>query len=409
MPEYSDETLQSTPVYIDEALQTWLRARPPLTFIDVSNRDDEVLLALARALFFASLGTEEKQATRVALVWHPDGARGLAAAEQPSTSPPREHLWDVLQLARRDFNIPALIKAAPLAEYGHSLLVVGGPADKLRIDGIAKRRPFTSSRTLPLLLGTDSPGSVTIAHAGNELFRYERGRRLPPGLSLLSGPASTALKTFVVPLHLNHLRFFRSPVGDTFQQLAVAMNRTGHGGLLLFLPTRLSTADSHALKLPVRNRTVLRDLLKEALRLDSALRKLEVASPLTVTAERSALFFDLETTLAELARWHHFIGRLTAIDNAVLLGPGFTILGAQYEVPSKSKYGDVYEVLDPEDRTKDIPYDMRRHGSRHRAAATFVAGGKGRIALLSSADGPLRCFVNEGGRILMWTVRLLDF
>jgi hypothetical protein len=360
-----------------------------------------VLTELAETLFFASLGAEEKELTRVALVWSPDGSSGLQRMTDAISSEP---CWDLLLFEKpRPFDVDVLIKTAPVTDFGISVLVIGGSGGGLVIEGVAHRRPSTLGPP-PLILVADSPGSVAIFVAGTEIFRFERGMFRRSTLDVFTDercPVFRLLNEYASSLNLEPpFRRWSYPT-HVARRLADSMRRTHHGGLLLFQPTE--EHDSNAVSLPLKNPSFLKDLIVKAndiavyLSRDQSLPDYEDEG-LEVTRSRYA-----EAT-EDLHRAVNLVARLSAVDNAVLLGPGFSVIGAQFAVTSSAETLEVYEAHD-ETGAKFEKYDIKRHGSRHRAAVSFVSEAPGRLALLSSADGPLRCFLRHEGKVLFWHVR----
>jgi hypothetical protein len=394
------------PQSIDAAFDAWLQKWPPKhprhSRLPAAVPDPTAIRHIAEVIFFASLATEEKEPTRVSVAWHSDGAKGLRNITD------REHAslassvrpWDVLRIVPLSFDVAGVAKAAPLVEFGTSLLVVGRSEGSYFIDGVARLRPHTFGGSV-LVLRAEAPGVITIEAGGIEIFRFERGETVTPppdpfeDFSALEHHAQAML-----PAPTSRGVFGRSPI-DVLRNLAAVMTRTRHGGLLLFLPTEPTPAELKRVKLPVHAEDG-----------EVLLRAFISVNNLAGDVEDDAFYRDnpdsqnsarLAAALADLGRWTEVIGRLTAVDNAVLIGPGFRIVGAQYEVPSDSS-PDVYEALNPQGDAG--PKYVKRHGSRHRAAACFVDAGEGRIAILSSADGPLRCFMKVNGNVVMWHIRL---
>ena len=407
--------------------------------------DRSVLLELAETLFYASLATEEKEPTRVALAWHLSGAGGLRNVfEGDGRSLPTVLAWDVLRFKERPFNVANVAKTAPIAESGRSVLVIGGSPNALVIDGVARRRPQSYGQYLVLI--SDSPGVITIANRGRELFRYERGEsvQLTPYIFGYQGPVHSVVKALAAPLGLELAFSLWNKPTDIMEDLAAAMHRTKHGGLLLFMPQAPAPDEDSRLKLKVLDTEILqrplqkveeratslfnlfldREKAKDALAqndetmlgaavaaamfacmINPAQEDASVRAAPTEEDESVRLRRELQAAKMELTQWVNTVGRLTAVDNAVLIGPGFRVLGAQYEVTSENS-PQVFEARDW--KGVDVrPYE-KLHGSRHRAAASFVSKGDGRFSILSSADGPLRCFLSVNGRVVMWHVRLLD-
>jgi hypothetical protein len=393
MPQYIREALESWFWEADEALRN--NFLPSL----------EVVTELAETLFFASLTTEEKEPTRVGIVWDFDGAATLRRAFNipGSENEARYPVWNVLPFTRRPLDVATLMKAAPLAEFGRSFLVAGGQPGQLYIDGVARQRPL-GINTDGLILFTDAPGAVSVVSLNTELFRYEAGQALRPSPHIFQslGPVGEAIQAIGTPIQPASRV---SPYPQVVQSLASAMSRTRHGGLLLFLPGAPSDEDLEGVKLHVTDEEALQFRIRRVNELQRALGEAPSGQPAN-KRKQVALQEQLADAWRDVEQWADMVGRLTAVDNAVLIGPGFRVLGAQCVVPSTSRDIQVDEVHDVLGKNGH-PFDLKRHGSRHRAAAAFASRGEGHLAILSSADGPLRCFLRVKGKVLMWQVRLL--
>lgn len=390
------------PQHIVPALREWIEQRL------AGNRPDEgrpfdSLCHIAEVLFFASLATEEKEPTRVAAVWDPDGARGLTSiVESPNSVlsyiEGRHDVpsWDVLRLRAIPFDVASVAKISPLAEFGTSVLVVGlNDSGRYVVDGIAQLRPNATGGG-SFVLRTEAPGVITMEVFGQEWFRFERGEFVSPPPSIFTDTDSALLRTakkLEASLWVPSFALGESP-SDLLRALTESMHSTKHGGLLLFLPTEPTAADLNRVKLRVLDE----DILQQAY-----ISVNELAVQAMANKDDSLVGEELHKAREAFRQWARTIGRLTALDNAVLIGPGFRVFGAQYEVPSDGA-PIIYEASNIQGDAGGIY--TKRHGSRHRAAACFVNEGEGRIAILSSADGPLRCFMKVNDKVVMWPIRL---
>ena len=103
------------------------------------------------------------------------------------------------------------------------------------------------------------------------------------------------------------------------------------------------------------------------------------------------------------------IGQLTALDNALLLGPDLKVIGAGFAVPTEAVTPTVHVAQDLQGMPGGV-YDINKHGSRHRAAASFAYNNPEGLIFLVSHDGPLRCLIRppKQEKTLLWNLRLFE-
>lgn len=108
---------------------------------------------------------------------------------------------------------------------------------------------------------------------------------------------------------------------------------------------------------------------------------------------------------ADLGAFVESIGQLSTIDNALLLGPDLEVLCAGFPIGASATSPEVYEVATIQG-DRGALYPMLRHGSRHRAAATFAYTFAGGLAFLCSQDGDLRCMYRPVDKdyVLLWNL-----
>jgi hypothetical protein len=405
------------PKYIRETLKEWLALQSD----EFINACRPVIVELAEILFFASLATEEKTATRVGIAWAPNGANDLRSIrdDDPTgvmipllgrTPYQPELAWNVLKMEQRVLDVVGLVKAAPLAEFGRTVLVAGGIPENFFLDGVA-RMNRRANGGICLVFYAEAPGIVSIVYRRKEVFRFERGESVAPTPPIFEeeGPVLDAINRvgafsqiqLEVPIEIQFP--LEAPIENQFtrviRMLINSMSKTQHGGLLLLLSERPTATDWEKVKLKVADTGILSEHIRR--RRDALLAWLSQQIP----EENDSRDREEQAASDELEQIIKDIGRLTAVDNALLIGPDFSVLGAQFEVSSDKEPEVVYEARDVAANNLS-KYDMRRHGSRHRAAANFVNQHPGSLALLSSEDGPLKCFLRIGEHVIMWKIRL---
>lgn len=168
--------------YPRQALHDWLRKRKA----DVEERQLDVLSVLIDVVFFSSLSIEEGHPARVAVVYDPGGAKGLArVVDGDSADAHPARAWRVTRLSPQPYNAETLARFARGLEYGQQIVVVGGTRpDKLQIHGIARRVAQTDGGQA-WRFAAPRPGVVVFEQNYSELFRYEDGRAVPPSFDVL--------------------------------------------------------------------------------------------------------------------------------------------------------------------------------------------------------------------------------
>ncbi|HYO55789.1 hypothetical protein [Archangium sp.] len=327
-------------------------------------------------------------------------------------------------------------------------MVVGPYNDQLHILGLARRVKHTDGGKV-LVFSAPEPGFVVLLHAGEEIFRYERGYFIPPeqktslwtalsnegiirsaleetckslilelrggaGEALRPEPLEETCKSLILELPQDIL--FPQPawnIVDIFFQLINTMVSTRHGGIIATLASQ-GSEKRPAYPIARSSRTLLSTKLREfavARRRSFELRSKHREDSSRTEEERMALKAEKETKKA-LDSTIENIGRLTAMDNALLIGPDLEVLGAGFPIPTPQEgTPEVHEALNLQGEPR-APYNISQHGSRHRAAACFAHQNPGGLVFIVSQDGPLRCMLRPSAQqevVLLWNLRLTEF
>lgn len=368
----------------------------------ISQAEHALLSSLVDAVFFASLMLEEGSPVRVAIVHHADGAAGLRTVFDDL----EQQAWDVTELAANKLDAGELAKLARGLEYGTQLVVVAGtnPRD-LWMVGTARRRVRTGPGDV-VRIAAPRPGVLIFEKGWDEALRFEAGKRLPHNLEVLAadGRARDAVGAITG----------NAGKGDSYSETEAALDRllrrmraTGAGAILAMLPTKPRKAELKR----VRHRRVDPLLLRS--RIDEAHNKRHAASlegladgesiPADVVYERNIRRAEADAAEAALDAAIDDVARLSAIDGAVLAGPGLDIYGAGFLIASK-KNPDV--VLARDSNLRQREKYPQSYGARHQAAFSFVADQPGRVAFVVSEDGPVTCALNVDGQVFALRVRV---
>ncbi|WP_158623807.1 putative sensor domain DACNV-containing protein [Corallococcus llansteffanensis] len=432
--------------YPGEALRSWLRqfAKTP-----VAEPTLRLLVVLADTVFFASLGREEGEATRVRIAYHAQGLPGLQAVRETvfiGGARGQRQAWETLPLEPKssitDFSVEALVKLAPAAHLPRTAVVVGPRDGKLRIQGLARRVEYTEFHAEGeedvFILHAPEPGHLVVSTQGREVFRYEQGAPVPPGRrvalhdllfhedsavrSALLEQCATLVESLpkVQPLMGGNREWY---VSNAVQGLIRKMGTLHHGGLIAFLPKqhdmeRFRTRGKYSL--PPEQGSLLRERLKRFVQARADLingawraeagRAAGAEAPEDPELKKAAAEHDDKVTESDFQALVESIGQFTAVDNALVLGPELEVLCAGYQIAiPRSGPPQVFEARTLQGRPGPH-YPISQHGSRHRAAAVFANQHSGAIVFVASQDGPVRCLHRPPGKkkVLLWSLLLTE-
>jgi sensor domain DACNV-containing protein len=421
--------MSDTPLrYPREALRDWWQqknhGKPP------SEEEFHPLGELADTLFFASLAKEEGQPTLARIVYHEQGAQGLKTVQEHDSHDSSHGpilAWDVIPIEPIQFSVKALVKIAPAANLERTAVVVGSHNGQLYIQGLARRIKRTDGGDVPVFSAPE-PGFIIWIQAGKEIFRYERGysvsskQKIPLWDALdKEGIIKSTLEETCKSLmrDLPSTAFSRPAwdISSTVFDLINTMVMTRHGGIIAILATQNSEKGS-AYPLSRAHRTLLNAKLREYASARHEAFELAWKQPIEGYEDPYRTQEELMARSAEedaknaLDSTIENIGRLTAVDNALLIGPDLEILGAGFPIPTPREGApEVYEAQSLQG-TPGALYNISQHGSRHRAAAWFAHQNQGGLVFIVSHDGPLRCMLRPSAQqemVLLWNLRLDEF
>jgi hypothetical protein len=377
---------------------------------------------LIDTLFFASLAREEGHPALARIVYHDDGVQGLERTREHAdfdSSQGPALAWTVIPFRPIRLTVNALVKLTPAAHVERTAIIVGPHDGQLHILGLARRSKSTDGGDV-WVFSAPEPGFIVLHRAGEEIFRYERGQRLSPEQKFslwkilhTDGLVRKTLETVCQNLvqTLTKASFFPFPNSDVsslLYELINTMVSTRHGGLIAILATEPSTEKPFYLL--SHNQSPHSELLRQATTAKTNALSLAFKRLPDELEEARAAEEDERTAKEALDSLIANIGQLTALDNALLLGPDLKVIGAGYAVPTKAVTPTVHVARDLQGTPGDV-YDINQHGSRHRAAASFAFDNPGGLVFLVSHDGPLRCLIRpskEEQTLLLWNLRLLE-
>ena len=374
--------------------------------VGVEARGRRLLTALVDTVFFASMITVEGSMARVAVVFHPEGAAGLAKVRDQSgdLGDEPELAWDVTPLVATELDVASLAKLSRGLEYGRQVVVIRGTVNRLRIDGIARRRKNTDGGDV-VRITAPRPGVIVFERAFQEILRFEAGQRLSPALDVLGedGPIRDAVGAIVGEKGSGS--HFYSFSESALRDLIRRVRGTGSGGILALYPK----APAESVLRAMRVRRVDTSILSARIS-DASNKRIDVSFA-EADEKRSSLARAQARRAADDARERldsaiEDVARMSAIDGAVVGGPKLAIYGAGVVLES----GDHCEIVRAHDLAlkKTTPYAAHIRGARHRAAFYFTEKNPGSVVFVVSEDGPVSCALVHEGRVVVATVHVSD-
>ncbi len=371
----------------------------------------ETVFTLVDAVFFASMMLEEGHQVRIAIVHVEGGADELATVRSATVSDVQhaeaQLAWDVTRIAPLRFDPHALAKLSPGLKYGTHLVVVGGRAPNLRIDGIARRIPRTDGGEV-VRLAAPRPGVVVFERQDRELLRFDAGRSLRPSVDVMTDECPVRALVGAIT-HDPGSGPSYSGAEWALIRLINKMRATGHGGILALSPTEppesvLSTvryrrADAHLLPNRIREEreaTLAWSSLWAGLG-DQPISPAQLREGGARRVARDNAREALEAAVEDIAQ-------LSAIDLAVLIGPGLAVFGAGFHIRGSQVMP--VKALDAEGATR-IPM-LHGYGARHHAGFSFAHDNPGGVAFVVSVDGPVSCATRIDDHVLVWRVHVSE-
>lgn len=352
----------------------------------------DAMCALLDTVFFASMAHEEGEATAVAVVVEDDEVP-LEQQHGDSFGTPA---WFVQRFSPLEANALELKKLARGVRYGRDALVATRAGDGWVLTGTARRAPgafFERS----ICICAPRPGVVTIEGIGGQRFRYEAGQLRELEISAFDPLAWTG----ILANCLAALRVPSSARWDITELLREA-RMSGCGAMVVFeAPNARGTG---ATRVTFERPTRLAKLRADA---DTTLMRLMVGNE----EYREEARDELQSNAEERQALVETFGRFAAIDGALVIKPGFVLVGAGAIVRAEATPKDPMPVplLCRGVYATGAVEDPLRGGSRHRSAAEYAWVNKGSVVFCISADGPLTAFVRHEDQLLKWNLWLREF
>ncbi len=334
--------------------------------------DDEQLLALVEATFFASLHEEEARRVEFAVAWEPS-ARDCSSvlALTPIAVTPRN-----------------LAKLAPAALGEATSIAVRAEGDGLVAWALLDR---STSGTQPLTLRALGAGVVRVDHDGVPCALYTRGECLFLGAQApVKRPAKWLTRTFSAwtagadPVTGVDLR------AAVVTRLAARARAHGHGGMILVVPATTDVPAGVRIHYAIGDgANLLVDRLAQVVSdvpMEDRLARL-MGSRLRGLDGRVSVRDEAQIAFSEAV---DLVARLTAVDNALLLDTDLRLRGFGVQVSEGDAPQRSFQHTNP--YTDDVHVDdlATFKGTRHPAGVIFCMRQDGEAAaLIASQDGNL--------------------
>ncbi|WP_434047094.1 MULTISPECIES: putative sensor domain DACNV-containing protein [Sorangium] len=356
---------------------------------------EAVLTQLIETMFFASMATEEGRLNPVGLVF--TGSLADFESEGPA--------WDLVRFGSTvPFDVEHVANLASACAWPRSFLSVVPHDGSLVVAGIAtphSRQSFDIDQLVRVVV--PKPGVVAVYRGEWEVVRYERGALrtwMPKHRPQLDSIERTVFRDQTTPI-VRHVR-------NNLLRMVEAMVELGRGGLLAILGPgeglpQLFGEEGNPFDTEVKR-------LDPALCLGTAILEIADAhlsyppdeprqAPGKAPAARAP-----DRPLPGADRVHRLLDlivRLTTVDGAVVMSHTLDVLAFGAKLPPpKGIISEIFAATP--DQRMDASWSLDARGTRHRAAAAFVAGYPERIAFIVSQDGLAATFQEIEGKVVYW-------
>lgn len=337
---------------------------------------------LLSAIFFASLQTEEgeHQPIQVAVTTR----TGLVLASEP---PDEMRLRTPCACTTRH-----LLRLSRAARSDRISIIIVADDSGLHITGLA-RELFGDHESAFVKIRAPRPGCLDVWISGVRLLEYVRGyiQKPPEDVLLSTGPVRERL--LALASQPDAPGGYIDSVADILRHLA----DHPHGGILV-LSAELAPETPDDAGFAIEADTHLWELLHA---MERASGKLDNGQTRASLLERETIRSEIQISVREL-------GRMTALDGAVILDRRLGLRGFGVVLPVRSDIA-AHEVIDAAG-TKRVPFSLDQYGARHRAAASYAANHPGSLVFIASVTGDIGCMLqDEPSRgVLLWRFRSGD-
>lgn len=381
-----------------------------------------LLTQLISVAYQASLLHEEARPVVGQLVFAPAAALEAHAASQAD----RQHV--LLFEPPRPYTEQELRRLSPTVQRAGNLLAVDEDADgHLRIWGLLATpygwdpagdalRPAAERPPAALLLRLHGPGNLIFHEGATRVMTLQHGRVEGHGFVQFPvawsrgrfGDATARAQALVRSLHLTTQPvpddLLSLPGIDLQGRLLARVRASGHGGLLVFIPSDdiARRVGPGALLQP--KYTVGADSAGPRFHelMQALIRRLVELGQLSFVFYRQSTDPQLRALEAEINQYADLLADLMAVDGALVLTKDLRLVGFGVEIHAPDVVvGEVYRALDMEATTVQAEA-ADSGGTRHRAAYRLCLADPESLAIVVSQDGGVKFVHQHEGKVIVW-------
>ncbi len=367
-----------------------------LAKLDIQEPTLSSCLAIIDVVFFASMMLEEGGTLPVAVLIDYGELERVTSVDHDFRDGTPERAWTVTRLDPSPLTPTNLKRIARGVTYGRDAVVVAHPPTGLQITAIARRNLRTDGGNV-LRVAAPRPGVLVLEGATYFLTKYEAGEFGEDDLEVVrrDGPLRRALNECGVEAEWD------------VEELVKQARSTGCGALILFLRQAATPEMLAQLRFRMSEPDTLPRLKHD--QQEYAVQRVESEVAATgPTPDPPDVLESIKaqhaSTRAQVQDYLEQMGRLSAIDGALLIDPGLKFLGAGYLVTGRG------DQPPPVQRALDIAAtrfsNFRGGGARHAAGVRFTDQHAGSVAFIVSADGPVTCITKLETGLTAWSVRV---
>jgi hypothetical protein len=367
---------------------------------------DDDLVLLFTTIFFAGLETHEGEHYPVSVAFLGRSRMDYVVSEGGATDVPPLYRWKIMRFASpRPFASRELVKLAVAGGDRRIYSAVGVLDDgQLAITGLAREGSHTKDDPFVRIVAP-RPGCLSIRGGRDLAVEYERGVVVNVSEDALfaAAPVRHALETSARSAGLDD-----DVVGHYLDTVVLLVRETvahGRGGILIISPDEhpvVAESAPYRMLLDFSLGTLLRLAWRIRGKEGNAQKRSRVRDDGADRTEpgmsppNGLAFGDLlrNAFLTEAERVVEELGRLTAIDGAVLLNRSLGLVSFGVILPVRQHVG-VVEATPSDAHGHLEAVDLGTRGTRHRAGATYAAEHPGSVVFVTSEDGQVSCLLRE--------------